>query len=283
MPANGIKANRRYPAQGHTMIIPNLPNADYHSRLEVGSSLAKTVLDSIQLYKDTLDGIVPRKTSSSFEFGTQFHMAVLEPSRYVAGAVKNGPINPATGKTYGAETKKYAEWQEANPGKFVADPAVALMIARMPQEVAFILMGNGESELSVFATVEEVAAKCRPDRLVGTKIYDVKTIDSIDAIDGNIRSYLYWFTAAWYRAVMKAETGDDHTFELIFAEKKPPYRWRIVQLSPEYIEEGDYYVRDVVKRIARAAEMNDWSDKSPLYQTAAKPPSLGAFDHGDEQ
>lgn len=255
---------------------------EYHASGAVGSSRAKLVLDSIQLFKDDVDGLIEHTPTKAMQFGTLVHTAVLEPDVFRQITTTAGPINPATNKPYGSDTKKFAEWQEANPGMTVVDPALYVMMDRMPLEVHDFLSRPGAAESSVFTADDGVSIKCRPDKLVGESIYDLKTISDIDAIDAHIRSYRYWFSAAWYRRCMKIETGQDHTFTLIFAESKPPYRWRIVDLSPEFIEEGDYYVGDVLKKLARAQELNDWRDKSPLRITAAKPPTLGAFDHGEE-
>lgn len=264
------------------MIIPSMPNAEYHATKSVGSSQAKLVLDSIQLFKDERDGLIAREKTAAMAFGTLAHTAILEPDVFSQITTATGPINPGTGKPYGLGTVKFTEWQAANPGVTVVPSSLYTMMDRMPEAIRSLLRLPGQAEASVFTKINCVDVKCRPDKRIETSIYDLKTIDDIDGIDGHIRSYRFWFSAAWYRAVMKAETGEAHTFDLIFAEKKPPHRWRIVQLSPEYIEEGDYYVRDVIDKISRAQEMNDWRDKSPIYQTAAKPPSLGSFDHGEE-
>lgn len=255
---------------------------DYHASGSIGSSRAKLVLDSMQLFKDDVDGLIPHAPTAAMQFGTLTHTAVLEPDVFKQITTTTGPINPATGKSYGSDTKKFAEWQEANPGLTVVDPSLYVMMDRMPDVVHGLLSAAGPAESSVFVAEDGVSTKCRPDKLIGTAIYDLKTISDIDAIDAHIRSYRYWFSASWYRRVMKTETGLDHSFTLIFAESKPPHRWRIVDLSPELIEEGDYYVGDVLKKLARAQEMNDWRDKSPIRLTAARPASLGSFDHGEE-
>lgn len=260
----------------------DLPAADYHADPAIGSSRAKLVLDSIRLFKDDLDGLIPRTPTASMAFGTMAHLAVLEPDRFHDQTTTTGPVNPATGKAYGADTKKFAEWQAENPGLIVVDPSLYVMLERMPKEIRDALQTLGQSEVSAFAEDNGVLIKCRPDRLIEDAIYDLKTINDIDAIDAHIRSYRYWFSAAWYRRVMKIATGIDHSFTLIFAESKPPYRWRIVDLSPELIEEGNYYVADVVKKIGLAQEYDEWGDLSPIRVTAARPVSLGAFDHGEE-
>jgi len=263
----------------------DLPAADYHISPAIGSSRAKLVLDSIRLFKDDLDGLVSHAPTASMAFGTMAHLAILEPEKFYALTTTIGPINPATGKAYGSDTKKFAEWQAENPGMTVVDPSLYVMIERMPKEVRELLE-KGQSEVSVevsvFTADGEVSIKCRPDKLFENSIYDLKTINDIDAIDSHIRSYRYWFSAAWYRHCMKLATGIEHSFTLIFAESKPPYRWRIVDLSPELIEEGNYYVKDVINRISLAMEYDEWDDKAPIRITAARPASLGSFDHGEE-
>lgn len=260
------------------MIDYHMSSQDYHARPEVGSSGAKLVLDSIQLYKDEVDGFIEHKQSAAMQFGTLAHLAILEPAKFESRTTCVGPINPKTLQAYGRETKAFTEWQEANPDVIVIDKSLMMMISRMPPAIAEMLsMGN--SEVSVFADVCGVPAKCRPDKLFNGQIYDLKTIDDLDNIDNNIRNFRYWYSAAHYRAVMLAETENIHSFELIFAEKKPPYRWAVVELSPEYIEIGDYYVGHVMGEIKRAMRTGNWADRSPIRRIATKPELLGAFDH----
>lgn len=261
------------------MIYPAMPMVDYHAAEGIGSSRAKLVLDSVQLLKDEMDGLVKHESTASTTFGTLAHTAVLEPDVFRQVTTSTGPINPGTSKPYGSDTVKFAEWQKANPHLTIVSPSLYTMIDRMPLEIRRLLASDGPSEESVFTANDGVTVKCRPDKRINRAIYDLKTIGDIDDIDKHIRTYRYWFSAAWYRKVMHVETGEPHTFDLIFAETAAPHRWALVHLSPEYIEEGDYYVSYVLGKIARAQETGDWSDKSPIHRTATKPEILGAFDH----
>lgn len=264
------------------MIYHNLPPQEYHARPEIGSSRAKLVLDSIQLLKDEMDGMVEHKPSAAMKFGTLAHLAVLEPRKFLLLTTTTGPLNEKTGKEYGRETKAWSEWETANPGMTVVHPSLYAMLSRMPADVKNLLAGEGESEVSIFSPINGIAAKVRPDRLTENEILDLKTIADIDDIDNAIRRWRYWFSAAYYRAGVESETGKPLSFRLIFAESAPPHRWAIVGLSPEYVEIGDYYVRFVTDQIKRAQDNDDWADKSSIYRIATKPESLGGFDH-DQQ
>lgn len=264
------------------MIDLSLPIESYHARSEIGSSRAKLVLNSIQLLKDDMDGLLEHKQSAAMQFGTMAHMAVLEPEKFRSLTTTTGPVNEKTGKEYGRDTKSWTEWEAANPTMTVVHPSLYRMLDRMPRDVRELLSGDGQSEVSIFTPINGVAAKVRPDRITESEILDLKTIGDLDDIDASIKRWKYWFSAAYYRAGVSSELGQAIPFRLIFAESAPPHRWAVVSLTPEYIDNGDYYVRYVTDQIKRAQDTGDWSDKSSIYRIATKPESLGAFDHDNQ-
>lgn len=254
------------------MIHHNMAAETYHAYKAIGSTTAKAGLVSRQLLRDTMDGII-KFSSPSLKFGTLAHRLVLEPEKFTEQAVGHGPINEKTGQPYGQETKVFAQWQAENPDKIVVDATALRMLGRMPAPVREALAG-GVSEASAFASLGKVSAKCRPDHLRGTVIRDLKTINDIDLIPKHIVRYKYWFSAAWYRAVMRAETGESHDFTLIFAESKPPHRWRIVELDASYRMHGADAVKRIVSMIEESTASGDWSDQGEIEQMESLPEYL---------
>jgi hypothetical protein len=114
----------------------------YHADPAIGSTTAKLHLESPQLLKDELDGIRVRKDSRAFQFGRAAHAKFTDPALFLSLAC-TGPINEKTGKPYGAETKAYTEWADANPGKIILGQRdladLHLMDSRMPSQVREIL------------------------------------------------------------------------------------------------------------------------------------------------
>jgi hypothetical protein len=253
------------------MIIQGQSAADYHASEYIGSTTAKLILKSPQLFRDKETGAYTVEDKPCFQIGRLIHEMVLEPDLFSSRVVSEGPINPATNKPYGRESAKFAAWVKDNPEKTYIEPFIHTALLRMPRDVKNIFTG-GVAETSVYQDLPGgVKAKCRPDYLVGTHIYDLKTIDDIDNIRREIRSRAYWFSAAWYRLVMKEETGEDHDFTLVFMEKSAPWRYKIVDLAESYVEHGDNMVDDVLGIIAECRRTGNWFDAAPLRITEELP------------
>jgi hypothetical protein len=261
------------------MIINNQSHAEYLADPAIKSSRAKLVLKSTQLYHDAETGIYRQPETVSLSIGTIIHMAILQPDLFNQNVVFSGPINPATGNEYGRDTKKWAEWQNDNPSKIVVDKSLLLMIQRMPSEIKS-MYESGNTEQSVYADdfKNGLRVSCRNDHICGNQINDLKSIDDIDNAERHIARYNYWFQAAWYRMVMKLETGDKHQFRFVFCEKKPPYRWRVLELDAGYIMYADEKCRMVVAEIADAIRRNDWTDRVDIIQQVSLPNYMQDFD-----
>jgi hypothetical protein len=262
-----------YASMGHASECdeaPQISMADYHAHQAIGASTAKLALKSLQLFDDARRGVYVQADRPHFQIGTLVHMMVLEPEKFARLVTTLGPINPATGKMYGRDSLKFAAWQAENPGVVVVEQWIFLMLARMPPEVKALLKGT-VSESSVFAELGGLQVKCRPDALKPGLIIDLKTCDDVDKIERDIAKLKYWFTAAWYRAVMRAATGQRHAHKFVFVEKSPPYRWRIVDLDAGYNMHGDSAVNAVVDSIYAASQAGDFSDHGDIDQMVGMP------------
>lgn len=253
--------------------MQNMPAQEYHSHPSVGASTAKLAHKSIRLYKDAIEGILPNRDTSAQKIGTLVHMAVLEPERFAAQVVSEGPINPKTGNQYGRDTKAWAEWEAENPDKIVVDPFIRTMIARCPDEIRHRL-AHGESEESWFSQIDRLGVKARPDKVFGCVITDLKTCQDVDLAARDIFRNGYWFSDAWYRMIGKLITGESFTYEFIFCEKNPPFRWRVVSMSPQYAAWADKTVDDTIGKILMAMQTGVWDDDAPLHKEIAIPEFL---------
>lgn len=255
-------------------IVKDLANADYQRAAGIGATTARLMLQSPQLFRDQLDGRVKRKPSAALDFGTAGHCRILEPQKFAA-LLSDGPINERTGKPYGADTAAFGAWRAENRDAIVlsADDRAALemMAERMPPEVASIFEAHADPEVSIFATVAGCAVKCRPDWLTADCCYDLKTIPTIDSIEKNIHKFAYWFAAGWYRMVIREATGKSVPFIHIFAERNPPYRWRIVELDADWIMYADDQARAVAAAIALRSASGEWSDYGDVRMMVSRP------------
>ena len=260
---------------------PQMSMAEYHAHQAIGASTAKLALKSLQLFDDARKGICVQEDKPHFQIGTLAHMMVLEPKKFARLVTCDGPINPRTNKMYARGTDKFDEWLAARPGVTVVEPWLYTMLARMPSEVKELLRGTVR-EQSFFTTMAGLPVKCRPDALAPGLIIDLKTCLDVDRIERDIVKNSYWFTAAWYRAVMQAATGKRHAHKFIFVEKSPPYRWRIVDLDAGYNMHGDSVVSGVLSRIYDANISGNWADSEDVTQMVGMPQWLEIEAEGDD-
>jgi hypothetical protein len=253
------------------MIIHGQPDTEYHADSHIGSTDAKLWLDSPQLFKDKQDGVVIRKDSRAFQLGRAGHLLFLQPGEFTK-AISTGPINEKTGKPYGPETSAYSSWATMNPGKIVLGQRdlddLNRMQDRMPAQIKDILRSGGVAESSYYLTLAGVAVKCRPDWIIDGTIYDLKTIGSMADAEKHISKFKYWFSHAWYRMIVKAETGHSMPFRFLFAEKAPPYRWEVHDLPDDDISTSDAIVDRVLGEIAEAQRTGDWSHKGDIFKVS---------------
>lgn len=264
------------------MIIKNQPAEEYHAHPAIGSTTAKLALKSMQLFRDKQTGIYEIEDKGHFQIGRLAHMMVLEPERFAKCIVTTGPVNGNTGKPFGRDTATFAMWQKDHPDLTVVEPWFHTALLRMPIEVRNALRG-GDTEVSVYQEIDGLPVKCRCDHLRGTVISDLKTIGDVDDWKRQIIRCGYWFSGSWYRRVMRAETGQPHTFRLIFMEKKAPYRWRIIDLMADYVMHGDAKVEQAMEDIRQANKYQDWSDTGDVVQIAELPEFMDETDDEEEE
>src|SRR6056297_523265 len=242
------------------MTVKQMTDTEYHADPAIGSTTAKLGLTNTPLLSLALQGRYRMEDKPCFVAGRLLHMAVLEHERFQKLVTAEGPINPRTGGPYGRSTKAFQEWQEQHPKITVIDPWIYDAIGTMPGPVKDILK-SGQGEESHFSTINGIAAKCRADWINHDirRFWDLKSISTQGepmevSIDRAIRNRSYWFSLAWYKAVLKESTGRPYTCSLIFTEKEPPNRWRVVDVDFEYEQLGD---REVVRVCSLIRAFND--------------------------
>lgn len=262
-----------------------MPADSYHAMGSIGSTTAKLWLESPRLFSDHVMGIHKIKDSDAKAFGRAAHMRFTEPEKFTA-VVTMGPVNEKSGKPYGRDTLAFEAWDKINPGAIIVGPGdvqrLNFMVGRMPDQVREILCAPGIAESSYFVNIHGIKAKCRPDWIKGGIIYDIKTIGNMADCEKHISKYKYWFSHAWYRAVIKAETCASMPFRFIFAETAPPYRWRIVQIDADWIGYADAKVESVMREIAAAERSGDFADLGDVEVIANRPDWDSDDDETDE-
>lgn len=221
-------------------ILLHEPEAIYHAR--AGEYLSSHGLADFRrcpllYYKDRL-GLIPDVDRPSYLVGRGGHCRILEgrdefSRRYAVG----GPINPKTGKHYGANTNAFAEWAAAQ-GKPVLTDEQALLIESMAVGVAMNdsavdLIVEGAAEGVVRTEYCGVPCQIRLDWLNPSRgIVDLKTCDDLTYFEADARRYGYAYQMAFYRGVLAEAIEQLVPVHLVAVEKKEPFRcgvWRVTE------------------------------------------------------
>lgn len=261
------------------MIVYNEPSEAYHANTALGSSLLRDFIKSPRLYRDRLDGLAPVKTTEAMEFGTNFHMAILEPERFAAET-----ITKPDGMSFAIKEGK--AWREQNGHLRILTLAdshkIACMQARMPANISKLL-SNGHAEVTFRNVLAGIDAQCRADYLSksGT-FYDLKTINDIDKIDHSIFARGYHIQVRWYQKIIAADLSEIPQARLIFAETSAPFRWRVVLLDADYMRLADEAIDSALRGIAQCEKDGDWSDEQKEIYLASPPAWTQEFTENEE-
>jgi len=244
-------------------------SAEYHASPAIGSSDIRDYLRSPALFHDKREGLVPDKETPALILGTLTHLAMLEPERFRQSIA----IKPE-GMSFASKEGK--SWKEAHDGRQIITMedycTISMMAKRMPDEVQKAL-SSGKSEVTVRTMLNGLGVQCRTDHWnrPGRIVFDLKSIGAIEDIEREIYKRGYHIQAKFYTRVIKAETNEDNAFVLIFAEKSWPFRWRIVELDPDYQDIADKAIDDALHGIVARTKSGDWSDPESLHLIASPP------------
>ncbi|MCC6239699.1 MAG: PD-(D/E)XK nuclease-like domain-containing protein [Phycisphaerales bacterium] len=215
------------------------PAAEYHAKADRFLS-SHQLLDFVKCpwlhHKKTI-GLLGNNDSASYLIGRAAHARILEGrDAYAAAFALGGPINPQTGKPYGATTQAFRAWAEAQ-GKPVLSHEQVELIEQMACGVAMNnqavdLLVDGHSEGIVRAEYCGTPCQIRIDWLNPHRgIVDLKTCDDLTWFEADAKRYGYPKQMAFYQAVLAQVLGGDMVpVHLIAIEKKEPFRcgvWRI--------------------------------------------------------
>ena len=187
-------------------------------------------------HKKTL-GLVEDSESPAYLGGRAAHVRILEGSEaYETAFALGGPLNPKKNKPFGANTKAFSEWAEAQ-GKPVLSHEQVQLVEQMASGVnmnqaACDLLSCGRAEGVLRAEYCGVPCQIRIDWLHPNRgIVDLKTCDDLTWFTSDAKRYGYQHQMAFYRAVLgRALQGLLATVHIITIEKKEPFRcgvWRV--------------------------------------------------------
>ncbi len=253
-----------------------LNEVDYHKHSAVGSSQLKTILKSVGLYK--WQQCQPREVTKAMNFGTCFHLAVLEPDRFM-----NEVVTMPHFEGTGMRARKDSFMTE-NHGKLfltAEEKADLLLMLKSLRDnsVAYNLLLGGVPELSYFWTDPETGIECkvRPDfRRNSGVLVDIKTTGdaSIEEFSRSVLNYGYHISGSFYlEGVSKVLGQTFDKFCLIAVEKTAPYGIGIYELDFGTLEKGNELVRRALGKLHSANQLNHY----PIYSENIEPINIPAY------
>lgn len=275
------------------MIVHGMSDDEYHSRPELSSSAARTLLPEFEgspakfQYERT-----HKRTTKAYEVGHAVHARVLGVGlQAVAYPVELLASNGA------ASTKAAKEWAEQaradglvpmkedqlQPIEDMAEAVLAQPNARALFEVA-----TGR-EVSVFADVDGVPTRTRFDALSGDTpngIFgvDLKTIGrSADAesFKREAVEYGYHVQQEFYRDTYRVSEGAEMNFVFVVVEKAPPHLVAVHQLDVQFQQMGKTLAREARRIYAECVAKDEWPGH-PVDVQLVGPPLYAAMRHEEK-
>lgn len=262
------------------MINLTLPAAEYHSR-EFGV-VSKSALDLVDRsaahYKAWVDGHDTKQTAA-LEFGSMFHMGLLEAARFQATYV----VKPNFGdERYKLVKEARDAWLADNAGRSVitADDhscISGMMASVQAHPAASRLLSGGHSEVSLRWTDAESGLECksRADYWVPDKklVVDAKTCEdaSPEAFAKSVARWRYHVQHALYAMGFAACGSPIEHFALLAVEKEPPYAVGVYLLDVAAVTKGHELARGNIETLRVCMETGEWVAYSNGVQDLSLP------------
>ena len=239
-----IEELKNYKSQqrGDALVVPHIPNEDYHGGVGISSSFIRRFGES-QLHAVEHK----QKSTDAMTFGTAAHAMLVE-----GEDAFNKEITIIEGSPY---TKAYKELKLGyeERGLTVIKQAeletIQGMKANMIYEGNAYLNAEGKIAESSFYWYEgDVLCKCRPDAICpplknpDTKnsivVIDYKTTQSCDPymFSRSVKKYGYDLQASWYRRGMQMAGYDVQEFVFVAQEKTYPFASKVFRLTKEQMD-----------------------------------------------
>ena len=241
-----------------------ISNKEYRQRPGISSSELKKIMITPAHYKHWKEN--PQEDTPALLFGRSAHKYILETyDFYTEFAV--APICDRRTKEGKEIWNKFVVDSE---GKDVITQEQFEQIDAMRNSayatpfVAKLLSGN--KELSFWGKDEDtgLVIKCRPDCITDFNgkhiLIDYKTCTDAENTEFYRDSikFGYDLQLAYYRDILKQNTGLDYDVVIIAQEKSAPYVTNVFQLSENYLENGRELYKEMLKVYKNCLETDNW-------------------------
>jgi hypothetical protein len=252
-------------------IHPNVPFEQYAAWDALNHSALKHIDDSPKHYKHNRDN--PESYSSdALRFGTLIHTLLLEPDRF-EHITAPAPINEKTGKPYGMETKAWAEYAAALPGKLLVGEEELDRLDRMAEAIRkhkdskVLFEHPSQREVCIVWDCPVTGLRCkgRVDLLIhlAGKSYlrtDLKSCTSAHPdrdLSKSLTSFGYNTQDAFYALGMEA-MGLDSTGTIVAVENHGAHDVVVYGINEETRKASRVQVLDWLGKLRRSLETNEW-------------------------
>lgn len=253
----------RHPFTAHLTSEPEAVYAARRADCLSSHALADFRRNPLLFHKKQL-GLITEEERAAFVTGRAVHCRVLEGSEVFANRYAiGGPINPKTGKPFGQDTKAYAEWA-ATIGKPAISQDTADLCERLAQAVhehteAAALLAEGQPEGVVRAEYGGLTSQIRIDWTHPERgIIDLKTVDDLDWLEMQARSFGYSHQLAFYRAILGVVAGRKPDVHIIAVEKKEPYRVGVWRFGDQVLDTAARENLAAIERLTICRAQDRW-------------------------
>lgn len=252
---------------GRTEIVPDLPESLYRAHVGLSYSELKLLFTMVpaecKAYREQ-----PREVTPAMQFGTLFHLAILEPNRF-----KEGLSHYIRPDGLSLATKEGKMWRDQHADlpclKATGDLSQASVermrtsILSLP-ECHRVLEWKGTNETSLFAVhpATQMQLKGRCDKMSEDDsgrpvILDLKTTDDARFFERKAVDLGYFLQDPYYRLLSNLN-GVDPLFIFIVISTKFPHYCRIGTMTPQAQVRNMQRVEDLLGIYSKLIELNYW-------------------------
>ncbi len=242
------------------------PAHEYHEKAREYLSSHQLIdfMDCPWLYRKKYLGLIDAIDTPAMLIGRATHTRVLEGRDvYKDSFALGGPINPSTGKPFGANTKTFAEWAKAQ-GKPVLSHEQVALIEKMASGVAMNgeavdLLLYGRSEGVVRAEYCGIPCQIRIDWLHPHRgIVDLKTTADLTWFENDARRRRYHNQLAFYQSILAEVIGEHVPVYLVAVEKAEPNRCGVWLINENTLAIARRENEAAIYRLRQAWDNDNW-------------------------
>lgn len=233
-----------------------------------------------RLLRSPADFLLPQWFSDAADLGSAFHTETLGVGQEVV------VVDAATWR--GKEAKAAQDEARATGkapilAKDVDTVRAMAEAVRAHPTASQLLEQPGKPELSVFWEDDQhgINRRARFDRYLDSGvIVDLKSTTDVTAkaIQRTTVNYGYDLSVAWYIDTALGLGLDVTAFALVFVEKTPPFKVRVVELAQDFIDRGRRLADRAIATYLECVESGEWPHYDDPGFTTIHPPAWARED-----